>query len=117
MSAYIESYKFSQPTKDQRQVALDEAARANGIPLHDLRAVDLVEQALLNPDYDYRTAAGIEKEVFKLPFELIAAILAETPAIARLTPYEKDGEQIYAHKTKPEDLREAAEVWRRILAR
>jgi hypothetical protein len=116
MSSYLEGYNFSPPAQDARQDEIDKQLALIGIPLHDFRAVDMVERALLHPKYAYRTAEGIEQEVFKLPIELVDAILRDTPSIARETPFKYKERTVYAHATKPKSAMEKAETTRRLLA-
>jgi hypothetical protein len=116
MGAYQEQFSFSQPNKDVRQVELDQQAASAGVPLHDLRAIDMVERALLHPKYEYRTAEGIEKETFILPVELIEEVLRDTPSIARQTPFKSGDRIIYAHAAKSKSVQEKIEASRRILA-
>src|SRR5436190_23498316 len=118
MSSYLEKWRFTQPDLDSRDAAGQEAAKQNGIPLHDLRAVDMVGKALLNPKWDYRTANGIEQEIF-LPIELIASILKSTPSIARKTAWKRTKSKktdIYAHPDRPKTKREKLEEFRQMLA-
>ncbi len=113
---YLERYEFSQPGLDAREAEFKPVLE-NGVPMHDLRAVDMVEEALLDPRWGYRTAKGIERSVFVLPHSLIASILEVTPCIARLTPLRKNGEDAYAHREKPKSAAEKYEAVRRVLAK
>jgi hypothetical protein len=111
-NAYLEQYEHSQPDMDQREAALQQATLDAGLPIHDLRAVDMVERALLNIQNRYRTSRGIEKEVCILPRGLIAAILKDTPSIARVTPFAKvKDEYVYAHRNYPGTIREGFAFW------
>jgi RecA-family ATPase len=118
MTEYLKSYQSSIPESDNRGKELEEKTKKSGIPTHDLRAVDLVGRELLNKEWDFRTAQGIEKDVFILPGKLILDILNSTPVVVRKSILTNDKKQpIYTHRTRPKKLKEHLEEWRRMAAR
>jgi hypothetical protein len=111
MSKYLEQYSFTPPDQDKRAVALAGVAIKNGVPMHDLRAVDMVERALLDPRWDFRTAKSIEEEGINernvLPAELILSILTTTSVIARRSVLKSpSGQDLYTHRSRSQKSKE-----------